>query len=203
MTVMADGPPADLSAQVRRPGLEDDSLVERFAAGDASTFDRIVAGQQVRITRLVHRLLGWEEDVQDVVQEVFLAALKSRKAFRGGSSLSTWLTRIAINQCRTQARRRFLWRRLTRALADRRRSQPAAADRQAIDRETLQQVRQAVQALPAACREVAVLRYLEEMSIEEIAEVLAVSRNVVEVRLHRARQKLRAWLDGLIEETRP
>lgn len=202
MTVMADNPAVDLdlSAQIRPVDLDSDSLVERLVAGDASAFDRVVADEQVRITRLVHRLLGWDEDVQDVVQEVFLAALSSRKAFRGGSSLRTWLTRIAINQCRKQARRRLLWRRLRRAVAGRRRGGPAPADRQAVDRESFEQVRRAVQALPPACREVTVLRYLEEMPIEGIAEVLSVSRNVVEVRLHRARQKLKEALAGLVEE---
>jgi len=62
-----------------------------------ATFDALVAEQAPRITRLCYRLLGWRADVADVVQDVFVAALRALPTFRGASDVSTWLTRIAVN----------------------------------------------------------------------------------------------------------
>ncbi|MGE5611771.1 MAG: RNA polymerase sigma factor, partial [Bacillota bacterium] len=91
--------------------LNEQQLLARLAQGDPSAFDQIVALHQDRITRLTYRLLGWNAEAEDVVQEVFLAVWKQRKQFRAQSSLETWLTSITINRCRTHRRRRWLhWR---------------------------------------------------------------------------------------------
>ena len=73
----------------------DRHLVARFRGGDQSAFDEIVLGRQRRVTRLVHRLLGWPADVEDVVQDVFVAVLSNLQRFRSDSSFSTWLTTIS------------------------------------------------------------------------------------------------------------
>ena len=70
-----------------------------FAAQDEpAAFEELVAAHREHINRLVYRLLGWSHDAEDVTQEVFLAALKNLNRFRGQSSLSSWLTRIAISE---------------------------------------------------------------------------------------------------------
>jgi len=160
---------------------------------------------------LVHRLLGWPGEVDDVVQEVFLAALRGLPRFRNRSSLATWLTRITINECRSQQRRRRLWW-LAPSLALRALRGSAAraeateertdepADHPALEREKFERVRLAVGRLPARYREVVVLRYLEQMSIEEISEVLTTRRETLQVRLHRARSLLRESLGELVRE---
>jgi RNA polymerase sigma-70 factor, ECF subfamily len=79
-------------------------------------------------------------------------------------------------------------------------SPAASADQASMDLEKLGQVRKIVKSLPARYREVVVLRYLEELPIETVAEALGLSRNTVEVRLHRARGRLRDRLAGLMEE---
>src|SRR5881409_3425290 len=84
--------------------LDESSLAQRFAEGDAAAFEAVVALHRPRITRLVYRLLGWPNDVDDMVQEVFLAALTQCRRFRGQSALATWLTVIALNKCRTHRR---------------------------------------------------------------------------------------------------
>lgn len=173
----------------------------RFARGERSAFAEIVSAHQARVSRLVYRLLGWQGEADDVVQEVFLSALKNLRRFRGESSLSTWLTRIAINKCRSHRRRRFLRLKMFRPAAAG--GEPGVsdpADRAGMDRETFDRVRRAVQDLPARYREAVVLRYLEEMPVEQVAEVLGLTRNVTQVRLHRARLRLRRALDGIIEE---
>ena len=90
----------------------DRRLVARFVAGDESALDEIVLTHQRRITHLVHRLLGWPEGVEDIVQEVFVAVLSNLHRFRGESRFSTWLSRIAVNKCRSHQRQQLLWRRI-------------------------------------------------------------------------------------------
>jgi len=178
---------------------EDEILVKRFTGGDRSAFDEIVSRHQVCVAQLVHRLLGWPNDVDDVVQNVFTSAYTGLKRFRGRSTLATWLTRIAINACRTHRRRQLL--RLS-ALQDARarengRSRRSAEDRAEAD-ETLDRVRRAVRALPNRYREVIVLRYMEDLAPGEISNLLGISRNTVAVRLTRARARLKRKLAGLI-----
>src|SRR5204863_527419 len=96
--------------------LDEKTLAQRFAEGDSAAFAAIVAIHRPRITRLVYRLLGWPSDVDDMVQEVFLAALTKCRKFRGESALATWLTVIALNKCRTHRRGLVSrWRTLRRA----------------------------------------------------------------------------------------
>ncbi|MHB1036502.1 MAG: RNA polymerase sigma factor [Pirellulales bacterium] len=200
-TVSMESPPAALPVEPRSESREEALLIASFVAGDTAAFDRIVALHQVRVARLAYRLLGWPDEVDDVVQEVFLAAFKGLRKFRGQSKLSTWLTTIAINKCRSHGRKRLLRLNfLTRLLAAGENKPAALPERPLMDREKLGRVRQAVQTLPARYREVVVLRYLEEMSIGEISEVLALSRNAVEVRLTRGRNRLKGLLAGLVEE---
>ena len=171
----------------------------RSQAAERDSFDQIVAAHQQRIARLVYRLLGNADEVQDVVQEVFLSVLQNLKRFRGESKLSTWLTAIALNKCRSHRRRRLLrprsLLRLARNLvAPRDQVPPSEAA------EIHQELRRAVQQLSSKYREPIVLRYFEEMSASEIGQVLGVSLNGVEVRLTRARRKLRKMLSIRLEE---
>ncbi len=154
-----------------------------------------------RVTRLADRLLGWPDDVQDAVQEVFVSALTGIRRSRGGSSIETWLARITINTCRSHRRRRLLrWRRAVPIDRAARRETGRSPHPAAGDGELFERVRQAVQALPARDREVVVLRYLEEMPVQAVAELLHLRRNTVDVRLTRARAKLRATLGTALME---
>jgi RNA polymerase sigma-70 factor (ECF subfamily) len=177
---------------------DESALARRFASGDPQAFEDVVALYQARVARLAHRLLGWGGDPEDVVQEVFLAALRKAKDFRGRASLWTWLATIAVNRCRRQLQRRALWGRFM--LARRREQTAAPADRGALADETNRRVREAVTALPARDREVIVLYYLEECPAAEIGELLGLTPNAVQVRLHRARGRLSAALAEFMEK---
>jgi RNA polymerase sigma-70 factor (ECF subfamily) len=178
---------------------EDAILAGRFSHEQPAVFDRLVESHQDQVARLACRLLGWPADVDDVVQEVFLAAWKGLPRFRGQSELGTWLMRITVNKCRSHRRREmlrlgWLWRKGQEEAAH---SEPA--DRAALDRETHAEIRRRVRRLPERYCEVVVLRYLEEMPVEKIGQVLGLTRNTVEVRLHRARERLKEELAGLME----
>ena len=87
---------------------DDADQLAKAAAGDPAAFDGLVCTHQERITRLVHRLLGWSSDVDDVVQDVFVDVLRNLPRFDGRSNVLTWITRIAINRCRSHQRRQWL-----------------------------------------------------------------------------------------------
>jgi RNA polymerase sigma-70 factor (ECF subfamily) len=150
------------------------------------------------VTRLAYRLLGWQgAEVEDIVQDVFLAALEHAHKFRGDNGLSQWLTAITLNRCRSQIRRRFL---KLKWLRSRPPEEPidAAADTGSLRDETSAKVRAAVRTLPPRDREVVVLYYLEDRSTAQISELLHVSENAIDVRLHRARKRLREILEGFV-----
>ena len=154
-------------------------------------FERIVREYQPYVTRLAWRLLGWREDIEDVVQDVFVTVLEKLETFRGQSSLQTWLTAITINRCRRHQRKqrlRLKWFRQAQANAtggDEDTPETALVNREQNDR-----LRQGLQRLPRDMREVLVLRYLQQQSIQKISEILKLSVNTVNVRLHRARKRL-------------
>ena len=180
---------------------EEQDLVARFRRGDDSAFDRIVEQHSAEIAALANRLLGWPGDVDDVVQEVFLAAFLALKRFRGDCRLRTWLFTITLNKCRSL---RFRRRRFLPAVAE---SNPEigigpgrSSDEAAMNEETFARVRRAVQALPAKYREVVVLKYLQGLDTAEACKLLGVTVNTMQVRLNRARNRLREHLGDLFEE---
>lgn len=171
---------------------ESAGLADRVAQGDAEAFDSLVAIYQPRVTRLAHRLLGWSGDVDDIVQDVFLAVLRHARGYRRDASLWTWLTTITLNTCRSHQRHRELLQKLKAVFVPGKTS--AAADSAALGDEVAREVRSAVAALPPRDREVIVLFYLEHRTVAEIGRLIGVSNNAIEVRLHRARAKLRELL---------
>src|SRR5258706_7672715 len=83
----------------------DEIIVERALTGDADAFGEIVQRWERRIFALSYGMLGREEDARDATQETFLAAFRNLRAFRGEAKVSSWLHRIAVNQCITRQRR--------------------------------------------------------------------------------------------------
>ena len=189
------GPP-----RTRYAGGDDPALVERLRRGDPAAFDELVARFRPRLARLAYRLLGWSDEAEDVVQDVFVAALEHLpRRFRGGSSLATWLTAVTVNRCRRHRRRWVArWRRLLR-LRERSGAPDAAAPAGELSeaRDELRRVREAVQALPGRDREVVVLYYLEQHSVAEICQILGAGKGAIDVRLHRARKRLKELLADL------
>jgi RNA polymerase sigma factor (sigma-70 family) len=159
------------------------------ASRDAASFDRLVVAEYDYVARLVGRLLGWQSDADDLVQDVFVSALAAWPQFRGDCAARTWLTRIALNKCRGFQRRRWLRWRLFAAWQAR--SSASAESQHASNDDMAEEVRRAVEQLRQRDREVIVLHYLEQLSVADMARALKVSPNAVEVRLTRARQRLK------------
>jgi RNA polymerase sigma-70 factor (ECF subfamily) len=181
--------------------IDDEYIVAQFNRGDESVFDTIVEQHSSDIAALANRLLGWSGDVEDVTQDIFLAAFLGLKKFRCDCSIKTWLFTITVNKCRSYRYKRMLWKRRTSEVAGKAiDTSVGTADKASIDNETFDRIRRAVQSLPAKYREAVVLRYLQELSAEQISLILGISKNALQVRLNRARARLRDDLGELTKE---
>ena len=200
MIVMAESPEKSLVRPAHDKAI-DKVLEERFNQGEDGVFDRIVEEYSGDISVLANRLLGWPGEVEDVVQSILLAAFLGLQKFRCECSLKTWLFTITINKCRSHRRKRLLRQRLlSKAVGETSFGATAGADQVSMDRERFSRVRRAVMELPAKYREPVVLKYLQELGTDEVIGILGISKNVLEVRLNRARKRLKAELAELIEE---
>jgi RNA polymerase sigma-70 factor (ECF subfamily) len=167
---------------------------------DDSEFERMVARHCDEVRRLAFRLLGWRGDGEDVVQEVFLAAWAAWRRYPGEDAAGLWLKRIAVNKCRSRMRRDAVGARWRAWLMATRPEEPSAAAEDSLEQEErAARVRRAIDSLPPRYREMTILYYLEQMSLEEIAQVTGRRRNTIEVQLHRARRILETALKGLVE----
>ena len=177
--------------------MEDELLVAKSIRNNEVSFESLVEQYSEDVALLANRLLGWPGEVEDITQEVFLAAFLGLKKFRHDCSIRTWLFTITINKCRSFRYKQLFHR---RKILDKPQSKlPVAADRKIQAIETSDKVRDAVQALPAKYREAVVLKYLEELPTEEISRILGISVNTLHVRLSRARERLKNDLKESME----
>lgn len=150
-----------------------------------------------RLYRAARAILRDEHEAEDVMQQAYVNAYSHLRQFDGRSKFSTWLTRIAVHEALARARRRG---RYTTMDADESSVEPGAFDttpdpeRLAISNELGTLVESAIDRLPDGTREVFMLRQVEGMSTEEVAEALNVSEAVVKTRLSRARGAIRREL---------
>ena len=201
IVVMAESSAKSLSDPAHNDSMDYEVLVNKFNQGDDSAFDRIVEEYSADIAALANRLLGWPGNVEDVVQEVFLAAFLGLKKFRGQCSLKTWLFTITIRKCRTcQYKQMLRFKRFALVVGRTAPVQTNGADERLMDRETFDRVHKAIIALPVKYREPIILRYLQELSTDKIIQILGISKNVLHVRLNRAKKRLKQNLAELIEE---
>jgi RNA polymerase sigma-70 factor, ECF subfamily len=178
----------------------DEIIVQRALTGDAEAFGEIVRRWERRIFALAYGMLGREEDARDATQETFLAAFRNLRGFRGEAKVSSWLHRIAVNQC------------ITRQRQARVRSEAALEDEQDKDaisfatpvrysplrvvegRQETVAVRRAINSLPLELRQVVIMKEFEELTFREIADVLDLPLSTVKSRLYTAMKQLQMRL---------
>ena len=195
--------PAPWAADAALTGA-DAGLIEGLRKGEDWAYDALILRFQTPVYNLVYRLMSDPCDASDVVQEVFLKVFRGINAFRGQSSLKTWIYRIAVNEAHNHRRWFSRWRRDQIGLEDEqidgRTYEQLLADQGpspfdvASDRETRQRIESALRDLEGPYREALVLREVEGLSYEEIADVLRVSLGTVKSRIVRGRAALRAAL---------
>jgi len=186
-------------------------LVGRCRRGEPEAFARLVALHEGMVFNLAARLLGEAEEARDVAQNVFLHVYQKLGQFQGRSALRTWIYRITVNQCHNrrrwwQSRRREKEEPLddltsgtqARRLADERpESCPFDETRR---RERARRVQEGLLQLSFEHRTVLVLREIEGLSCDEIADTMGVAGGTVKSRLSRAREALRRELGDLLRE---
>lgn len=181
---------------------KDADLATRCRAGDREAIRLVTAANNQRLFRAAWSILKDRGEAEDAVQSAYLKAFASLDRFEGRAALSTWLTRIVINEA--LGRVRVLERRRNRyeaegvtMLADHRKSD---APDEALAREQLRKIMEtAIAALPEAFRTVFVLREVEGLSVEDTSQALNIPIATVKTRLFRARRKLK---DALAPEVR-
>ena len=169
----------------------DAELLILFANGDERAFNELVRRHQARVYWVARRVLGTHEDADDIVQEVFVRAYASLPKFRGESSLSTWLYRIAMNLSLNALRKQRLRTMLhLDELTQEPESQTGATDEPLLREEYETALRRAVEALPEMQKKVFILRYYEELSYAEIAAILERSEGGLKANYFHAVQKI-------------
>jgi len=168
----------------------------------ASDFDEVVRRNQRRVYRFLFMMLRDADEADNLTQECFLRAYQNLSSFRGESSLETWLLRIAANLVRDHARnrKRSFWKRLLGMDGDdhedgfRLASPAPSPEQQLLAREEAQAVLRAANELSEQQRAVFLLRFVEEMELNEIGEVLSLRVGTVKSHLFRALQAVRTQL---------
>jgi RNA polymerase sigma-70 factor, ECF subfamily len=195
------------AATAEAPHDSDAGLVRRAAEGDVAAFGLLVERYQRPMTALVARMTPNADDVDDVVQELFVRAWKGLPTFRGDAQFSTWLYRIAVNTAlKHRSRRRdentvsLSAEELTGGI-DSLTAGASGADGDpflsAQRKEQEELVRRAVLGLPEKQRAVVVLHYFEGRSCEEISQIVNCSVGTVWSRLHYACKRLKETLSAL------
>jgi RNA polymerase sigma-70 factor (ECF subfamily) len=193
------------STEAGRDEADPAELLEAIRRGDADAFDRVAREQAPRLFRLALRLAGRREDAEDLVQDTLVRALPALKRFEGRAKLSTYLVRALTNQwknrLRSRSRSRWVdWFRGRSEDADEEDLAPVesapSAEERLESQDRARAVQDAVARLAPDRRLALLLREVEEMSYEEIAETTGVPVGTVRSRLARARADLRKLLGG-------
>ncbi len=179
---------------------------EALLQGDPAAFEMLVRQESLRLFRVIVRIVNDEDEAESILQETYLQAYKRLHTFRGESKVTTWLYAIGINLARASLRKSRRYDTLSDE--DIERLQPGFRNGTYVDpyehwnpqklaeqAERKRLVHAAINKLPPDYRMVVTLRDIEELSTAEVAQILNISDGAVRVRLHRARQALRALLD--------
>lgn len=191
--------------------LDEEYLVEALRCGAEEAYEALIIRYQQPVYNLVYRLMADPTDAADVVQEVFLKIFRNIQHFKGQSSLKTWIYRISFNEAYNH--RRWFSRHKKQEIgleADDDESQGyveilpdpgRSAYELACGRETQELIGEALAAINPLFRAAVVLRDIEELSYEEIADILQVSLGTVKSRILRGREALRKSLTKRLHAT--
>ena len=195
------------TSKITRPELEpvsektDEQLVDDFKNGDEKAFVTIINRYKTRLTRLAWSVVRNEDDAMDIVQDSFIKVYRKLHSFRGASKLYTWLYRIVMNHAIDYVRKRP---NATIIPVDEMLREPPEKDKSnrpdyhLLNEELHQKIFEAVDKLPEKQKRVVLLREVEDLSYNEIADVLGCSVGTVMSRLFYAREKLRTLLEPYV-----
>ena len=201
--MMTDTMMTDIAPSLAPPPEEDDvSIAHRVAGGDQVAFERLMRRYNRRLYRLARAILKDSAEAEDVLQDAYLSAFQAMHHFRGDAALSTWLSRLVLNECSGRMRRNTRRRNIIPMVSSTHRPEVdtvAAKDSdlpdQAIGRAQIRDILEhKLDELPEPFRLVFVMRSVEEFSVQETAQTLDIPEDTVRSRHFRARSLLREAL---------
>ena len=205
----------DLASAIGVPAQQEAAIVAELKAGSEAAYAWLIGEFQQPVYGLVYRIVNDPADAADTTQDVFLKVFRGMKQFHGGSSLKTWIYRIALHEAAN--RRRWWFRHKAKETS----IEPAEGDgasggehavqaaltdhaespfESVAHHEVQHRVEEGLRKVPEPYRTTLILRDLEDMSYEEIAEVLEISLGTVKSRLTRGREALRQRLAPFVRE---
>jgi len=186
----------------------DAELLARFRSNDPGAMEELMRTLGPRLLATARRITGNEDDARDAFQDALISAWKNIESFQGDSKLSTWLHRITVNAALAKLRKNKRSPRTSldgllpnfdnsghRILGDP--VAPRVDDRLQLE-ELQQAVREKIEELPEDYRNVVILRDIEQLDTKRTADALGIKEGAAKTRLHRARQALRALMEGEI-----
>jgi RNA polymerase sigma-70 factor (ECF subfamily) len=205
---------AELASSLGYP-VEESSIVAELKAGSEPAYSWLVAHYHQPVYSLIYRIVNDAADASDTTQEVFLKVFRGIKHFNGRSSLKTWIYRIAVHEASN--RKRWWFRHKSREVAIERQATRGEHEMPLVSEDSLEdsspspfeqfatlEIRERVELelsrVPEPYRTTVILRDIEELSYEEIGEVMQVSLGTVKSRLMRGRQALKKQLENCLEE---
>jgi RNA polymerase sigma-70 factor (ECF subfamily) len=205
----------DLASAIGVRSQEEAAIVAELKAGSESAYAWLIGEFQQPVYGLVYRIVNDPADAADTTQDVFLKVFRGMKHFHGGSSLKTWIYRIALHEAANRRRWWFRHKARETSIEPVESEMPAPGDAEmqvaltdhadspfenVAHHEVQQRVEEELRKVPEPYRSTLILRDLEEMSYEEIAEVLEISLGTVKSRLTRGRDALRQRLAPYVRE---
>lgn len=191
-----------------KSSMEDDDLVRSFQAGNEQAFDKLVLRHKDKIFNLCYWFLQDYQEANEQAQETFIKTFKALKKFRCESSFSTWLHRITVNTCKNRIKSlEYRFRKKTDSLdnsekantlnpVEKMADETYAPDKALERKQRSICIRKAINALPEAKKTMIVLRDIEGLSYEEIADITGLNPGTVKSKLARARDDLKNKLKG-------
>ncbi len=181
--------------------LTDEQLVELAVSENPEAFGEIVNRWERKIFALCYGMLGREDEAKDAAQEAFINAYRNLAKFRGDAKVSSWLHRIAVNQCLTKKRREKS--RSETFLDDEKNEEERyfvappdqTPSREFESNEKTRAVRQVISSLPEDLRQIVIMKEFEEMTFQEISETLELPLSTVKSRLYTALKQMRMKLE--------
>ena len=177
--------------------MTDEELIGRVRSGETGLFGELVRRYQDTVFAMSQRLLGSPQDAEDVAQEAFLRVHRGLEGFRGNAKFSTWLYRITCNLCTDWLRKNRRPGRATTALDETAELVDAGVqlEQGLLVAEELEHLRHALAGLQERYRSLVILHYYQDLSCQQISEILGMPLKTVETRLYRARRMLRESLE--------
>jgi RNA polymerase sigma-70 factor (ECF subfamily) len=178
---------------------EEAVLIEAAKSGDQEAFRHIVERYQGAVYNLAYRMLGTPEEAEDAAQEIFVRIYRQLGRYDPERKFSTWTLAIATNFCIDQLRRRRMQLVPLENIIPWARTRDSGPEGEALSSESRDEMQRLLKRLPEKYRAPLVLRYWEDLSCAEIAEILGVPEGTIKTQIHRARKQLGKMLEGAEE----